>query len=82
MPTKLTSVLSTGDLPDPATFKAQNGTKWKIEYVGDLSFSSTLGTKGLGGDKCRSSVLGDKVIWNCGDMECAGDWQVCGFSMG
>ncbi|KAB2573485.1 hypothetical protein DBV05_g7895 [Lasiodiplodia theobromae] len=81
-PTKFTTALPTGDLPDPATFKAQNGTKWKIEYVGDLHFSGTLGTNGLGGDKCRSSVLGDKVIWNCGDMECAGDWRVCGFSMG
>lgn len=43
--------------------------------------------KGLVGDKCRSSTLGDKVIWNCGDMECSnsagqGDWQVCGFNMG
>ncbi|KAK0647941.1 hypothetical protein DIS24_g7232 [Lasiodiplodia hormozganensis] len=81
-PTKFTSALPTGDLPDSATFKAQNGTKWKIEYVGDLQFSGTLGTKGLGGDKCRSSVLGDRVIWNCGDMQCAGDWRVCGFSMG
>lgn len=73
---------STGTLPEPATFQKDNGTKWNIEHVGDIGYTDTLGQKGLGGDKCRSSVLGDKVIWNCGDMECAGDWQVCGFSMG
>ncbi len=34
------------------------------------------------GDKCRSSQLGDKVIWNCGDMMCSPDFTACGFSKG
>jgi hypothetical protein len=73
---------ATGSLPDPITFKADNGTKWTIEYVGNLQFtggSSTMST--LGGDKCRSSKLGSKVVWNCGDMECGSDYTKCGFSM-
>jgi hypothetical protein len=71
----------TGTLPDPATFKRDNGTKWSIKYVGNLAFTDTLQAKTLEGDKCRSSKLGNKVIWNCGDMECKGDWTICGFSM-
>jgi hypothetical protein len=73
---------ATGSLPAPSTFKAENGTKWTIEYVGNLQFtggSSIMST--LGGDKCRTSKLGSKVIWNCGDMQCAGDLAECGFSM-
>ncbi|KAK8247637.1 hypothetical protein HDK77DRAFT_481127 [Phyllosticta capitalensis] len=81
-PTTTSTTYPTGTLPDPATFKTQNGTKWSIQYVGNTKFSGTVGTKGFGGDKCRSSVLGGKVIWNCGDMECMPDWTVCGFSMG
>lgn len=27
-------------------------------------------------------MIGDKIIWNFGDMQCAEDWRVCGFSMG
>jgi hypothetical protein len=53
-----------------------------VTYVGDLKFTDKLGSENFGGDKCRTSKLGDKVIWNCGDMECGGDWQICGFNMG
>ncbi|KAK7520869.1 uncharacterized protein IWZ02DRAFT_433285 [Phyllosticta citriasiana] len=63
----------TGTLPDPATFKAQNGTKWSIQYVGNLKFTGSVGSKGFGGDKCRSSVLGG---------QCLPDWTACGFAMG
>ncbi|KAJ7755921.1 hypothetical protein B0H16DRAFT_1540129 [Mycena metata] len=75
---------ATVTLPDPATFKKDNGTKWSIKYVGNLAFTGTLQAKGLGGDKCRSSKLGNKVIWSCGDMECKGGFTSsgCGFSMG
>ncbi|KAF2151744.1 hypothetical protein K461DRAFT_279239 [Myriangium duriaei CBS 260.36] len=37
--------------------------------------------EGLGGDKCRTGTVGDKVIWSCGDMQC-GNGTACGFSMG
>ena len=67
-------------LPDLNTFLAQNGTKWSIKYVGDLQFSGYFGQEQLLGDKCRSSVLGGRTIWNCGDMMCGKVW--CGFSMG
>ncbi|KAJ6458617.1 hypothetical protein C8R47DRAFT_145914 [Mycena vitilis] len=72
---------ATGTLPDPATFKNVNGTQWSIKYIGDLAFTDTLQAKGLAGDKCRSSVLGSKVIWNCGDMQCGDSFINCGFSM-
>lgn len=36
----------------------------------------------LDGDKCRTGKIGNKVIWNCGDMECDGLWWKCGFSEG
>lgn len=68
-------------LPDVDTFHRQNGTKWRIEYVGDIKFTGSLGKLGLGGDKCRSSFLGGRHIWNCGDMMCV-TWDKCGFSMG
>lgn len=73
---------ATGSLPDPTTFKADNGTKWSIDYVGNLQFtggSAVMAT--LGGDKCRTGKLGSKVIWSCGDMECGSDYTNCGFSM-
>lgn len=72
---------ATVTLPDPSEFTSLNGTKWSIKYVGNLQFTDTLQAKGLGGDKCRSGKLGDKVIWSCGDMECGGDFTACGFSM-
>ncbi|KAH0361009.1 hypothetical protein KCU65_g9008, partial [Aureobasidium melanogenum] len=68
-------------LPDVDTFHQQNGTKWQIKYTGDIKFTGSLGKLGLGGDKCRSSFLGGRHIWNCGDMMC-GTWDKCGFSMG
>lgn len=74
--------LPTGKLPSPSQFSSDQGTKWSCDYVGELAFTQTLQTQGLGGDKCRTSKLGDKVIWNCGDMECGGDYTICGFSMG
>ncbi|CAD0105786.1 unnamed protein product [Aureobasidium uvarum] len=69
-------------LPDSDTFIRQNGTKWQIQYVGNIKFTGSIGELGLGGDKCRSSFLGGRHIWNCGDMECASDPFKCGFSMG
>ena len=79
---------ATGSLPDSETFKSQNGTLWTIEYVGNIGFTEEMQEKGLGGDKCRSSVLGGKIIWNCGDMACGmnrsadeGSWTICGFAM-
>ena len=74
--------LPTGTLPSPEKFKKQNGTKWMIEYMGNISFIGELADKNLVGDKCRSSVLGDKIIWNCGDMWCDFDYTICGFAMG
>jgi hypothetical protein len=71
----------TASLPEPSTFQADNGTKWTIEYVGNLQFTGSSALATLGGDKCRSSSLGGKVIWNCGDMECGSDPNTCGFSM-
>lgn len=69
-------------LPTPAKFHKQNGTKWNIDYVGNIHFTGVLGDRGLGGDKCRSSFLGGQHIWNCGDMMCGSDVKTCGFSMG
>lgn len=69
-------------LPDPKTFVQQNGTKWNVKYLGDISFTGNLGKHGFGGDKCRSSFLGGRHIWNCGDCECGNDVYACGFSMG
>jgi len=72
--------------PEPTQFRKDNGTKWSIKYVGNIKFTQKMQSKGLGGDKCRSSKLGNKVIWNCGDMQCQntkgeGDYTVCGFAM-
>lgn len=69
----------------PATtsgFKAQNGTEWTMDYLGEIQFGGSVAGKALGGDKCRTSTLGGKTFWNCGDMECDGDPYICGFSMG
>ena len=73
---------ATPSLPNPSTFLKDNGTQWTIEYVGNIKFTGSMGTKGLGGDKCRSSYLGGKYLWNCGDMQCKSDYTVCGFNMG
>jgi hypothetical protein len=75
-------ILPTGSLPAASQFQLENGTKWKLEYVGDIQYTGELSGKDLVGDKCRSSQIGDKIIWNCGDMMCANDWTVCGFAMG
>jgi hypothetical protein len=69
-------------IPDNETFQRQNGTKWHIEYVGNIEFTGSMGKHDLGGDKCRSSFLGGRHIWNCGDMMCSPDIDTCGFSMG
>jgi hypothetical protein len=69
-------------LPDSQTFLRQNGTKWNIQYVGNIEFTGPMGRHDLGGDKCRSSFLGGRHIWNCGDMMCSPDLDTCGFSMG
>lgn len=69
-------------LPDPTTFQADKGTLWNVTTVGLLGYSGKLGQEGVGGDKCRSSFILGKHLWNCGDMECDGDAMVCGFSMG
>lgn len=73
--------LPTGTLPSPSQFKADKGTKWTIEYVGNLSFTGELQKKGLRGDNCRTGKVGERVIWNCGDMMCREDMSLCGFSM-
>ena len=72
----------TGQVPPPAQFLLDNGTKWTISYVGDIQYTGLLATKNLVGDKCRSSKLGNKVIWNFGDMWCDFDYTICGFAMG
>ncbi|KAF2153582.1 hypothetical protein K461DRAFT_278392 [Myriangium duriaei CBS 260.36] len=69
-------------LPNPTEFNKQNGTKWTIAYQGDLKFTGVLGAKNLYGDKCRSSFLGGRHLWNCGDMQCAAGYSACSFSMG
>lgn len=74
------SDLPSGTLPSSKQFEADNGTKWSIEYVQHIKFTGELGQKNLYGDKCRSSELGGKIIWSCGDMWCDGDYQICGFA--
>ena len=69
-------------LGSSSDFAAAKGVKWNIEYTGDIKYTGELATKDLYGDKCRSSKLGDKIIWNCGDMLCNPDYTVCGFAMG
>ncbi|KEQ68669.1 hypothetical protein M436DRAFT_86235 [Aureobasidium namibiae CBS 147.97] len=69
-------------LPDNETFSRQNGTKWHIQYVGNIEFTGPMAEHKLGGDKCRSSFLGGRHIWNCGDMMCSPDIDTCGFAMG
>ena len=76
------SSAASATLPSPSQFALDNGTKWTITYVGDLGFTGTLRDQSLGGDKCRSSTLGDQVLWNCGDMMCGSSVFTCGFSMG
>lgn len=73
--------VSAATLPSPAQFKADKGTKWKIELQGNLQFAGP-DTSNLNGDKCRTGKIGDKVIWNCGDMMCGDDVNICGFGMG
>ncbi|RVX72665.1 hypothetical protein B0A52_04063 [Exophiala mesophila] len=74
--------LPTGKLPSPEQWKLDKGSKWSMEYVGDIKFTGGLAGKDVVGDKCRSSKLGDKIIWNCGDIGCNPDVLTCGFSMG
>jgi hypothetical protein len=70
------------DLPTTETFLQANGTKWHIEYVGNIKFTGPMGKSGLGGDKCRSSFFAGRHIWNCGDMMCGSLLTACGFDMG
>lgn len=82
-PAKITTTtVATGSLPSPADFKNDKGKKWKIELQGNLGFTGPVGSENITADKGRTGKVGDKVIWNFGDMECAGDWTICGFSMG
>jgi hypothetical protein len=69
-------------MPAPSQFAKDNGTKWTVEFVGQLQFTDRLQKDKLMGDKCRTGKVGDRVIWNCGDMMCNGSVDVCGFSMG
>ncbi|KIW14987.1 hypothetical protein PV08_07774 [Exophiala spinifera] len=75
------STVSTGQLPSPSQFKADKGTRWNLQYIGNLSFANPLGELGVRGDNCRTAKIGDKVIWNCGDMMCGDDVLTCGFTM-
>ncbi|GAM83460.1 hypothetical protein ANO11243_014480 [Dothideomycetidae sp. 11243] len=68
--------------PTADEWKAGNGTLWKVEYVGHLKFTDQMQAKQLQGDKCRTGNIEKTVIWSCGDMECGGDPNSCGFSMG
>ncbi|PNS15724.1 hypothetical protein CAC42_4176 [Sphaceloma murrayae] len=68
--------------PSVADWKAQNGSLWTLSYVGKLKYTDQMADKNLQGDKCRTGSIGGRVIWSCGDMECAGGVSVCGFSMG
>ncbi|CAF9918826.1 MAG: hypothetical protein GOMPHAMPRED_001647 [Gomphillus americanus] len=77
-----TASLPRGTLPSAATFQQQNGTKWTLTKKGVLQYSGPLGQMNLQGDKARTGVLGGQVIWNFGDMTCAGGLDVCGFDMG
>ncbi|KPI36754.1 uncharacterized protein AB675_11865 [Cyphellophora attinorum] len=65
-----------------ADFASAKGTKWDISYIGDIKYTGSLATKSVYGDKCRTSKIGSKVIWNCGDMSCNPNVDVCGFAMG
>lgn len=78
---KTLAVTATGPLPNPSQFQVDKGSKWKIELQGNLEFSGTK-TSNLNGDKCRTGKIGDKIIWNCGDMQCGSDYDTCGFAMG
>lgn len=70
------------NLPTVNSFLQDNGTRWNIEYIGNIRFTGQMGKEGLGGDKCRSSMLANKHIWNCGDMMCRSEETICGFDMG
>jgi len=69
-------------LPTAENFLQDNGTKWHIDYVGNIEFTGPMGKKGLGGDKCRSSSLAGRDLWNCGDLMCGSNVSICGFDMG
>lgn len=58
------------------------GLKWRIELQGNLSYSGALRNRKINADKGRTGKIGDKIVWNFGDMQCADDWRICGFSMG
>ncbi|KAI1610812.1 hypothetical protein EDD36DRAFT_466819 [Exophiala viscosa] len=73
---------ASGTLPAPSQFKTDNGTKWTVEYVGEIGYTGPLASQGIIGDKCRTSKIGDQIMWNCGDMECGTSYTNCGFSMG
>lgn len=79
---KAAHLLPTATLPPSHQFWRDNGTRWTLEYVGNITFTGDIAEKNVVGDKCRSSRLGDKVIWNCGDMWCDFDYTICGFAMG
>ena len=70
------------NLPTPEEFLKDNGTKWNIDYVGNIKFTGPMGKEGLGGDKCRSSSFAGRDMWNCGDMQCDSNAKICGFDMG
>jgi hypothetical protein len=69
-------------LPSPAQFSRDKGDKWSVTYIGNISYTDEMQSKSLDGDKCRTGQIGDKVIWSCGDMECSGEYWLCGFSGG
>lgn len=78
----LNTASPTERLPSPADFEADKGTEWQIELLGNLRYTGALGSKKINADKGRTGKIGDKIVWNFGDMQCADDWRVCGLSMG
>jgi hypothetical protein len=53
-----------------------------VSYIGDLQYTGKMQSDTLKGDKCRTSQIGDTIMWNCGDMECGDSPAACGFSGG
>ena len=76
------NLLARQKLPPASQFAVDKGKKWTVSLEGNIRFVGGLADLSLQGDKCRSSKLGSRVIWNCGDMQCGPSLEICGFSMG
>lgn len=82
VPTSSQAAATGGALPAPSQFNVDKGLKWKVELQGNLAYTGDLSNHQVVGDKARTGKIGDKVIWNFGDVLCNDHWEVCGFAYG